>query len=946
MDGECRFCGNLSAYIHLTVELGCAPFPSSFLAQLFTLHMPCCFSSFFRVDAAIRDPAVAMMQTMESENLVNYLGSLAQELADTSKDTNMRILAATQLKNAVTARTEANQMRLAQRWLTQDHGLRDQVKSLMLQALSSIVGSAAQDKNLRNSTAQAIAVIASIEIPVGMWNDLVPNVISLTQAEGATTGLLESAYTTLGFICEVTPGENLLHHSNAILTAIGAGMMLETQPPEVVYCATHALTDALPFCRSNFENETERGFIMKMVADVMASPVPEIKVAAWQCLGEIAESYYEYLGSYVDSILAATVQTVTELLDSVGAAPIEDPDDARVAMMAIEFWTSIASHEHSVRDMLEEIDEEGDETAEKPVFLNFCAHAYQSKFLPHLLRSLTKQSEDGNDDELTLASAAGACFNEFCFVIGGEFWSEVYQFASVQIVSEDWHYREAACFALGCITEAPYSDELRDSIAGALNAVIERTLDPNLSVRSSAAWCLKQCAERFNTLFADPGALHACLTAVLQTFDDDVKVVKFSAAVIYYLVRTVAMNPDDQAPEELPYGAFTPYFDGLMSKLLSVADNSTQPDMHLACYEAMTQLVEFAATEILDNVFNYLPIFADRLESSIAAVANVVPDDATMAHLENIANLQALSVSMLHTMLVRMDVDRIAPHADRLMAIFLAILNGPTMATASTVGEEALIAITELASQAKSGFQTYMPAFVPVLVRAIEDPTKTDLCIAGVRALSAICGALEGMLNVEDMDKLLGALLASFSSEENVDRTVKLTIVETMVEVKIALGAEFTRYLGHFMTVFVPASQMALPSAHPPGLDSDTLEFLSKLQGKFLMTYMAFLTLVFDGQGAALEGSVQPMVDFALALVKEPERRMGTLTLAIEFISDVCRHAKDINAGIPQMLASLGVHQRIINAGLTSGKKKPKKAAQIADKQYREMCAAANIPVV
>jgi len=158
-----------------------------------------------------------------------------------------------------------------------------------------------------------------------------------------------------------------------------------------------------------------------------------------------------------------------------------------------------------------------------------------------------------------------------------------------------------------------------------------------------------------------------------------------------------------------------------------------------------------------------------------------------------------------------------------------------------------------------------------------------------------------------------------------------------MPEIKISLGANFMRYLSNFMAVFVPASRMALTSAHSADdLDVDTINFLVDLQAKFLTAYLSFLTLAYDNVGEHLAGSIEPMVQFAVALMADPELRSSTLVMATEFIGDCCMHAKSIHADMPKMLIEWGAGT-VIERAAGSTRKKPKKAAVVARSHYDAM---------
>ena len=63
-----------------------------------------------------------------------------------------------------------------------------------------------------------------------------------------------------------------------------------------------ALLGALKFVHQNFENETHRNYIMKVIIDASLSADSEVRLCAMQCLVRAAEFYYKFLGTFFESI--------------------------------------------------------------------------------------------------------------------------------------------------------------------------------------------------------------------------------------------------------------------------------------------------------------------------------------------------------------------------------------------------------------------------------------------------------------------------------------------------------------------------------------------------------------------------------------------------------------------------------------------------------------------
>lgn len=87
-----------------------------------------------------------------------------------------------------------------------------------------------------------------------------------------------------GYICQEIDADVLTEQSNAILTAIIHAMRSSEPSNHVRLAATQALLNSLEFTKGNFDQETERNFIMEVVCEATQSSDMRISVAALQCL--------------------------------------------------------------------------------------------------------------------------------------------------------------------------------------------------------------------------------------------------------------------------------------------------------------------------------------------------------------------------------------------------------------------------------------------------------------------------------------------------------------------------------------------------------------------------------------------------------------------------------------------------------------------------------------
>lgn len=80
--------------------------------------------------------------------------------------------------------------------------------------------------------------------------------------------------------------------------------------------------------------QNERNIILTMIFSVTPCEDPAVRVAAYQCLVQLAGSYYLFLPQYINEIFALTANAIQK----------EEED---VALQAIEFWATLAEEERT-----------------------------------------------------------------------------------------------------------------------------------------------------------------------------------------------------------------------------------------------------------------------------------------------------------------------------------------------------------------------------------------------------------------------------------------------------------------------------------------------------------------------------------------------------------------------------------------------------------------------
>lgn len=171
------------------------------------------------------------------------------------------------------------------------------------------------------------------ELPQNQWPDLIATLVNNVCQASSTEMQKEATLEAIGYICQEIDSAVLVNQSNQILTAIVHGMRSNETSNHVRLAATQALLNSLEFTKANFDQPTERNYIMEVVCEATQSPDTQIKVAALQCLVKIMSLYYQHMETYM-----------APALFPITLEAMKSENDA-VALQGIEFWSNVSDEE-------------------------------------------------------------------------------------------------------------------------------------------------------------------------------------------------------------------------------------------------------------------------------------------------------------------------------------------------------------------------------------------------------------------------------------------------------------------------------------------------------------------------------------------------------------------------------------------------------------------------
>ncbi|PKA67275.1 Transportin-1 [Apostasia shenzhenica] len=806
-------------------------------------------------DGRVRVSAEESLKQFQNANLSQFLLSLSVELSDDQKPPDSRRLAGILLKNSLDSKDAVRKLELIQNWVNMDASLKSQIKESLIQTLRSPVSDA------RQPASQVIAKVASIEIPRKEWVDLIGHLLTNMTLPDVPSMLKQATLETLGYICEeISPQDLEQDQVNAVLTAVVQGMTGAQGNCEVRLAAVKSLYNALDFAQSNFENEMERNYIMKVVCEAAVSNELEIRQAAFECLVSIASMYYEILGPYMETLFSLTANAVRE-------------DEEPVALQAIEFWSSICDEEIQIQD-----EYEGENVGSSVAFHHFIQRALPV-LVPMLLETLLKQEEDQEQDDSVwnLSMAGGTCLGLIARTVGDEIVPLVMPFVEGNITKHDWRSREAATYAFGSILEGPSIEKLSPMVSAGLEFLLNAMKDQNSHVKDTTAWTLGRIFETLHSSncthpVVTPSNLPCIMSVLLESIRDVAHVAEKVCGAIYFLA---------QGYEEAVTGSIlSPYLGEIISVLLSTADRTDVTNFKLrsSAYETLNETVRCSqipeASAMLAQLLNEI---MNRLGRNVE-LQNLSSDEK-----EKQSDLQALLCGVLHVIIQKLNSSDntksiIIQAADQLMVLFLRVF----ACHSSTVHEEAMLAIGALVNAIGMNFIKYMPEFYKYLDMGLQNFEEYQVCSISVGVVGDICHALNDDV-LPYCNGIMSNLLKDLSNSM-LHKSVKPPIFSCFGDIAVAIGENFEKYIPYVIPMLQGAAELC---ANLDSSDEDMMEYRNQLRRGIFEAYSGILQGFRTSKASLMMPHANHLLRFIETVFRDNYRDDGVTKAAVEVIGDL-----------------------------------------------------------
>ncbi|KAJ3682850.1 hypothetical protein LUZ60_013077 [Juncus effusus] len=806
-------------------------------------------------DGNIRTAAETSLKQFQDQNLPLFLLSLSAELANDQKPPESRRLAGILLKNSLDAKDAARKDILIQHWLAMDPSIKSQIKESLLQTLASPVSDA------RSTASQVVAKVASIEIPRKEWQDLIAKLLTNMTAQEASPSLKQATLETLGYVCEeISPSDLEQDQVNAVLTAVVQGMNQSEHGFPVRLAAVRALYNALDFAQTNFENEMERNYIMKVVCETAISQEPDIRQAAFECLVSIASIYYGLLEPYMQTLFNLTANAIRS-------------DEEQVALQAIEFWSTVCDEEISIQE-----DCAGSDEGSSVLHYRFVEKALHV-LVPVLLETLLKQEEDQDQDEgiWNLSMAGGTCLGLVARTVGDAVVPLVMPFVQSNITKDDWRSHEAATFAFGSILEGPSVEKLSPMVHNGLDFLLSAMKDPSSHVRDTTAWTLSRIFEILHSpenSVINNNNLTKIMTVLLESIRDVPNVAEKVCGAIYFL----AQGYEDAGPAS---SVLTPYLGNIISALLSTADRSDASSTRLrgASYETLNEVIRCANVNENANLIAQLLIEILKRLGQTMEVEILSSDDK-----EKQSELQALLCGVVQVIIQTLSASEeskpvILQSADQMMVMFLRVF----ACHSSTVHEEAMLAIGALAYATGSEFAKYMPEFYKYLEMGLQNFEEYQVCSISVGVVGDICRALDDQI-VNYCDGIMNVLLKDLSNPM-LHRSVKPPIFSCFGDIALAIGSNFDKYFPYVVKMLQSAAELS--ARVDSQADEDMVDYVNQLRRGIFEAYSGILQGFKNARAELVMPFAGHILQFTEAVFRDKSRDEGVTKAAVAMMGDL-----------------------------------------------------------
>lgn len=642
---------------------------------------------------------------MQESLTANYAGlatALALEIATDGKPIDARQMASLYLKNTLNAKSVALQHELHARWKGLDPSIRATIKESLLTALRSTA-----DPGVPRFAAIAASEVACVELPYQEWPQFVPAMTAAVTDATALESVKLAALECLGLTCERIDEVQtmMLDHTmaanassssnnnnnndtnnndtsvpelteqtvNAMLTTIVQGVQ-PSNSDDLRLAALSALNKSLQFCHRNMEVPAERDFILKnAIFGATQSADARVRKLAFQCLDLIAELYYEKLAEYMKQIFELTVTA------------IKTDADEDVKMAAIEFWCTVAVTEEAALA-------EAEDDPAAAASCNKYVEAAMTMLVPLLLDTLSTQTDEFDEDNFDLRAVGAICLESFSQTVGNPMVPAVIPFVQAHIASDNWRMRDAAIVAFSCLLDGPSTTVLGPYVQQSIPVLLAAFADPKEVVRDDATHCVANICKLHMTAVQPEQEVYNIIQSLILKLQESPRLAGRACSAIFNISMSLKTTDGEMPSTNLLSAPMLLLMQALLGSMDRV--DAVEGNLRVAAMSAASELITASALDVQPILRDLLPAIAGRIEGALKMEAMSNDDRETKAQ------MLGLLSGLVTALFQRLEKHDVIPHADRVMAVILLVLQVPN----ANCHEEAFLSIGAIATSLEDEF--------------------------------------------------------------------------------------------------------------------------------------------------------------------------------------------------------------------------------------------------
>lgn len=607
-------------------------------------------------------------------------------------------------------------------------------------------------------------------------------------------------------------------------------------------------------------------------------------------------------------------------------APNED-----VALQGIEFWSSVCEEEGELAQEMQDAMEEGRPPTSTS---RYYARGALQYLVPILLQRLTEQKDSDDDDEWNPCKAAGVCLMLLSSCVEDEILGHVMPFIEENIKSTHWQFRDAAVMAFGSVIEGCTADKLKPIVEKAMPMFIQLLKDPSVIVRDTATWTIGRICEAVPEAVITEASLQPLLEGLVMGLVAEPRVARnacWSLSSISQAAIDLARPEDDEEATPETY-CLTKYFEAIVEKLLSTTErpDANQNNLRSAAYEALMEMIKNSPKDCYMTVQKTTIVILGRLESVIQ-LENSIQNSSDR---RQVFDLQSLLCATLQSVLRKVTPEDAPQISDHIMHALLHMLTQSVNSKASSVQEDAFLAVSTLVDVLGDKFLKYMDSFKPILLQGLRNFDEYQVCQAAVGVVGDL-GRNFGTKLLPFCDEIMLILLQALT-ESKLNQVVKPLILSTFGDIALAIGPEFKKYGDVVLNALNQASLAQVDQS-----DYDMIDYLNELREGCLDAYTGILQGLKGNNNGAVDLSIitphlHPILAFLDLLSKDANLTDSVLSAACGLIGDL------VSCFGTQLAPALDSES--INTLVGKGRKsKTNRTKTLANWAYKEIRKAKNI---